>query len=210
MLKGMVGTKELQVSVSEIKKELPAMRVAIVQDVRADMKEEFNNAVQAYEIRMKNELRNFFGEVITLIKEVNKPVELVEAIEKREEDKERQKLREEIISSLSVIYAKEKETELFTKTVRGTVKLSKDGDQLYRTLSETVLKIAKYLGYKTHSKVASKTIYKDFQRKYDITEELTKKVITMSDGSNRNSVYVDLILRGLAGKFATYLESKFM
>ena len=49
MLKGIVGTKELQESVIEIKEELPLIQAEIINRVRDDIKSEFSKAVQVYE-----------------------------------------------------------------------------------------------------------------------------------------------------------------
>src|SRR5699024_8882097 len=157
MLKGMVGTKELQVSVEGIIEELPAMRDNIVREVRKDMREEFSNAVQADEIMMKNELRDFFAEVMVKIESVSKPDNVVKAIEVRESDKVREKEREEIIDMLSRIYAQENSTDMFLICEQGRIKITEEGQALYDLFSKSVIRIAEYHGSKSHVKVANRT-----------------------------------------------------
>lgn len=202
-----IGTKDLREKVESMNAELPKMRT----EIKDEIVTEIANALQASEVRIKNELQTFFAEIREHINVSPSPKEIVHAIEQNEEDKEREKLREEIISSLSVLYTKEKEVNLFTKSKRGTTKLTKDGDEIYKILSDTILKIAKYHGYKSPNKVANKTTYKNFQLKYGFEGEPTKRSITFSNGTKgRTTVYVDLIIRGLVGKFAMYLEKEFI
>lgn len=205
MLKGMVGTKELQVSVEGIIEELPAMRDNIVREVRKDMREEFSNAVQAYEIRMKNELRDFFAEVMVKIESVSKPDNVVKAIEVRESDKVREKEREEIIDMLSRIYAQENSTDIFLIGERGGIQWTEEGRELYDLFSKAVIKIAGYNGSKAHSKVANRTTYNEFAEQENLEEQLEKKEL-----GGRMSVYVDLFERGLIGKFTKFLEERFL
>ena len=96
MIRGMVGTKELQLSVEEIKNELPVMRAAIIRDIREDMKAEFNNAVQAYEVRMENKLETFFDRTLQQMNKISEPSNVVHAMEKRERDLEVEKEIESI------------------------------------------------------------------------------------------------------------------
>ena len=210
MLRGMVGTKELQASVEDIRQELPEMRELIISEFRTVVKNEFNNVVQALEMQMKNEIREIASDLTKDIENMIQPVNVVTAIEQREEDKKRQEEVEKIINKLSAIYKVEKEEILLEKTTQGNYRLTKEGTQLYNLLSETVVLIAKIHGSKSHMKVANPKSYEKFEKKEGLGDGLIKKRIMTSDGTGRESVYVDLICRGLVGDFTRFLEREFL
>lgn len=210
MIKDMMGTKELQTSVNGIREELPAMRTAIIDQVRSDMKTEFNNAVQAYEVRIENKLKTFFEEATQLLETLAKPTNVVHAIEQREEELEKNGRREEILKKISVVYTLSKESIIIEKGVRGAPRLTEEGDILYKELTNTVMSMAKYHGSKSHSKIANSKIYRKFEDINGITQALEKSYIATSKGRHLQSVYADVIKRGLTAKFIKFLEKEFM
>ena len=210
MLKGMVGTKELQAGVEDIRQELPSMRAEIIEQIQADIRTEFSNALQAYEVRMEAKAGRFLDNLSKTIEDIVRPDNVVNAIEQREEDLKRQEKIKQISDRLSVIYTIEKEGSLLEKTARGGNKLTKEGTKLYRLLSETVVMIAKLYGSKSHTKVANPQSYGKFEEREGIDEPLIKKRVTVSDGTGRESVYVDLIYRGIVGEFTRFLEQEYL
>lgn len=210
MLRGMAGTKGPQVSAEDIRQELQKMRGLIISEFRTVVKNEFNNVAQALEMQMKNEIREIAGGLTKDIENMIQPVNVVNAIEQREEDKKRQEEVEQITNKLSTIYKVEKEEILLKKTTQGNYKLTKEGTKLYNLLSETVVLIAKIHGSKSHMKVANPTSYEKFEKKEGLGKKLVKKRIMTSDGTGKESVYVDLICRGLVGDFTRFLEREFL
>lgn len=206
MLKGFVGTKELQESVSEIKQELPAIQSEIIRQVREDMKSEFTNAVQAYEMRMKASLKEMFDS----FKESHNPNNVVYAIEEREASLEKEREREEIKKQLSVIYSLSKEADLFEQGKRGAEKFTKEGDLLYKNITTSVMRLAKYHGSKSHTKIANPTTYELFMKTLNIDEPLRKVYVNLNNGKPRHSVYADIIKRGLTARFVKFLEDEFL
>src|SRR5699024_11804135 len=142
---------------------------------------EFNNVAQALEMRMKNEIREIAGGLTKDIENMIQPVNVVTAIEQREEDKKRQEEVEKIINKLSAIYKVEKEEILLEETTQGNYKLTKEGTKLYNLHSETVVLIAKIHGSKSHMKVATPTSYETCEKQDGQHERLVKKRNMRSD-----------------------------
>lgn len=210
MWKRMTGQDEVKNYLTEIKEELPIMRETIMQGFREDMKNEFNSFAQALEIRNNEVLEELRDEIISKLSHIGNANNVVTAIEDREEKKEIEGNKQIIISNLSRVYAMEKETELLTQTNRGTAKLTSEGQKVYDLFSQTVMDIAKLNGSKSHMKVANRTTYTEFMSVEKIPEELRKEPITLVDGSARESVYADIIKRRKLGKFAKFIEEKYV
>ena len=206
MLKAMVGNTEIQSAVSDIQRQLPEMQSRIAEQVVEMVKQEVLGAIKAHTLQTDRKLDG----IIEIVKEQSNPTNVVKAIEQSEEDKERERIKKSITRKLSEVYTIEKESNLLTETKGGRSKLTKDGQRMYDLFSQTVLDIAKLHGSKSHMKVVNRTVYEEFGKTLRLGEDLTKKIITFNNGTNRESVYADIIERGLLGKFAKFIEYKYV
>lgn len=190
----MIGTSEVIENVAEIKNILIS-----------DIKEELKNAVQASELRIKKDMDEHFKRL-----QESQETRVITAIDTRENDIKKSKERKKIESKLAIIYAREKEVKLFYESKHGKKRLTKEGDEVYRMLSETVSELANYRGSNSQNKIANRTTYNAFKTALGLTECLTKKMVIMGDGTPRESVYADIFYRGLVGKFTRFLETEYL
>src|SRR5699024_8376524 len=135
---------------------------------------------------------------------------IAKTIDKAEEKREIEGNKQKVISNLWMVYVMEKESELLTKTKRGATKLTSEGQKVYDLFSQTVMEIANIHGSKSHMKVANRTTYTEFKTLEKLSEELRKEPITLVDGTARESVYADIIKRRKLGKFAKFIEDKYV
>lgn len=170
-------------------------------------KKEIKQELQYIEAQLILELKNV---IKGLLENYTSPESVVEAFEQAERDKEREKYKEKIIGKLAQVYMIEKENKIVVKNIYGHDKLTNAGDYIYKLFSETVIDIAKLHGSSSHMKIVSHRTYKAFEKTLGITTELRKESVIMSNGQNRESVYVDLIKRGLLGKFAKFIEDNYV
>src|SRR5690625_3744178 len=167
MLKGIVGTKELQESVIEIKEELPLIQAEIINRVRYDIKSEFSKAVQVYEGRMKAELTALFNG----FKEAHNPSNVVHAMEKRERDLELEREIESIKLGFSEVYANVSKYEM----IKGG-SFTKKGITTYKLLNGLITRVAKLHGSNSINKIARREIYDTFTKSIDVSRDVKKPV----------------------------------
>lgn len=210
MIRGIVGTKDIQDGMRRISEELPGLREDIVEEIRKDMKTEFINAAQAMEMRIKSELNATREEIIKIVGKQTKPENVVNAIEERKENDKRTLEKGEIIKALSLIYTAEKEQKLYYRDDEGSDRLTEAGSKIYNKFSETVLRIARLNGSKSHMKVANRSTYDSFCKSIGEMTSLEKVCAYRPDGTAADSVYSDVIKRGLLGKLSKFLEKEFV
>jgi len=201
MIRGMVGTKDLQLSVEEIKNELPVMRAAIIRDIRADMKAEFNNAVQAYEVRMENKLETFFDRTLQQMNKISEPLNVVHAMEKRERDLELEKEIESIKLGFSEVYANVSKYEM----IKGG-SFTKNGITTYKLLNGLITRVAKLHGSNSINKIARREIYDTFTKSIGVSRVVKKPVAPYVSGT----VFADLFEKELVGKYVEYIEENYV
>lgn len=201
MLKKMTGSSEIKSVVMGIQREMPALR--------KDIKDELRIALQSAESRMIEAISTQVAEMFAEFKEQSNPANVVKAIEQSEEDKEKEIAKKSIIRNLSEVYTIEQEANVIESNSRGGSKLTAEGQRMYDIFSQTVLDIAKLYGSKSHMRVVNRGVYEEFGELKGLSGELKKKYITLKNGTARESVYADIIERGLLGKFAKFIEDKY-
>lgn len=206
MIKGFMGTKELQQSVSEIKGELPVIQYEIIKQIQQDVKSELSNAMQAQEMRMKETITELFKE----FKSEQTPEKVVHAIKADEQESLRNIEREEISKQLSLIYSLSNGSTLVTDDGKVNDVLTDTGERVYDLIANTVLRLAKYNGSKSHNKIANHTTYSLFENYAEEKEAFEKVTLVTREGLYRKSVYSDIISRGRADKFAKFIEGMFL
>lgn len=206
MFKKMTGNDEIKTAVMDIQNTLPEMRTDIVESVSDKVAQIIGDDVVGYLKSHTLQIDRKFEEMYEFMSGDN----IAKTIDKAEEKKEIEGNKQKIISNLSRVYAMEKESELLTKTKRGATKLTSEGQKVYDLFSQTVMDIAKLHGSKSHMKVANRTTYTEFKTLEKLSEELRKEPITLVDGTARESVYADIIKRRKLGKFAKFIEDKYV
>lgn len=201
MLKGMMGTKELQTSVVEIKNELPELRTAIVNDVNKDMRNEFGKMVQAFETRMESKLGTFFKQAYKRMEIMSSPAKVVNQIEERKLDLERMREIKRIRSSFSEVYA----NTVKHKMVDGG-KYTEKGRETYQLFSRAMLKVAKLYGSNSVNKVARREVYDKFSNKMNAPRVDKAHIHPLTSGT----VFSDLFRKNLVGKFIEFVEDEYL
>src|SRR5690625_964366 len=197
MLKGIVGTKELQESVIEIKEELPLIQAEIINRVRDDIKSEFSKAVQVYEGRMKAELTALFNG----FKEAHNPSNVVHEMEKRERDLELEREIESIKLGFSEVYANVSKYEM----INGG-SFTKKGITTYKLLNGLITRVAKLHGSNSINKIARREIYDTFTKSIGVSRVVKKPVAPYVSGT----VFADLFEKELVGKYVEYIEENYV
>lgn len=204
----MFGRKEIVGVVNEVQNEVVGMKGYVDSKFEAMGENIEKTIIQALDMRFKVIEQRINRRIDGVINAQSNNVLI--ALDKREEDKERRELRQKIKNNLSVIYTEVRETELFEKSARGNKKLTAKGNSIYNMLYETVMLLSKYHGSKSHMKIANRRNYDKFEEMIGTSRALTKKVITLNDGVSRESVFADMFYRGIVDKFTKFLEDEFL
>lgn len=130
---------------------------------------------------------------------------ITKAMESYEKGKERCEELERVTSKLSVLYAKTSSPTIVTGDKQ---ELTREGQKVYTSITETLTEVSKYLGYKTVTKVANASLYSEFAKIKGIKTP-SKRTVSVG-GKYMHTVFSDLLLKGLMPDYLRFIEKKYL
>src|SRR5690625_1460591 len=131
---------------------------------------------------------------------------VIEEIERTNNAKETEEKVRAIRLKLSEVYAMSKKNSMVSECGK---KLTEEGTETYRLLSDAVLELSKLKGSKTLNRIANRTNYNNFSKRYGV-ETVEKLMFLNNKGKMIQSVFADIIVKGLTDKYLEYLENTFL
>lgn len=200
----MFGRKEIIEMVGGVQTELEAVRMEVGVIVGA-MKEYYEQERIEEAKANAQRMKVLEQRIIRRIDDNIAPM-VVKELENTGKRKETANKISQIKLKLSEVYATAQKNNLITDC--GT-RFTEYGTKTYKLLSSVVLEIAKLNGSKSLNKIANRTNYDKFAESNGV-EPLKKISYCNHLGSPIQSVFADIIVKGITDKYVEFLESNFL